>query len=174
MSSHKPQDHVHLLGHINDDNWLGYVGSLILISLGPISRAYLPYFLTQLRNTPGVTSLALDAQRLRDLYVRQVPYPDGLISAEEAAELFCEHVRESDNAVFVPLEVLRRLLLVTDEFDELQIGSCTVFPQGTLELGVCLPDLFNGRSFLVDGSINIEQLLRQYPTDYELEVDEQP
>lgn len=58
--------------------------------------------------------------------------------------------------------ILKDVLLLTDEFDDIKIAKLTLFQQGSLELKVSVPCLFKGRSFLVDGQLNV---LEPEPTE---------
>lgn len=146
---------LHFLGNINHDNWAGHVGTMLLLSFGPESRMQLAAQYDTLSGLRGVNSLELDSSELIDFSVRQV-----LIDAQASDELdgLSEKAKESDNPVPVPAHLLPELLALTAQQDELLIHHLPLFRQGTLEVSVGLADMFQGRSFAIDGGIELADL----------------
>lgn len=145
----------HFLGHINNESWLGQVGTFILVSFGPMSRAAIQQHYTQLRGQPQVEALDLDTERLIDFGVWQVTV-DGMASPD--VEALAELARESDNPVLTANSILKDVLLLTDEYDQIQVGRLALYQQGSLEVSVYLPDVLDGRNFLVDGAVALAKL----------------
>ena len=152
---------MYFLGHINNESWLSQSGSTILIHIGPQARAALQEHYRKLRQEPGVESLNLTKEALGDFWVVQVlPMPDAMATAEVAA--LCEQASEADNPVPVQDSILKDVLLLTDEYDDIKVAKLSLFQQGSVELKVSVPCLFKGRSFLVDGQLNV---LEPQPTE---------
>lgn len=150
--------YAHFLCNINDDNWAGYVGTLLLVTLGPQSRAYLQQAYRELQATSH-ESLGLNETKLVDFSVRQV-LPQ---NAKAKLEAFCERVRESDDPLLVPQDVLASVLRRAQVDADLRISSLPIYQQGSLELMVYLASMFSGRAFLVDGAIDLAKLLADFP-----------
>jgi hypothetical protein len=150
--------HAHFLCNINDDNWAGYVGSLLLVSLGPVSQAYLQTAYQELRASDH-NALDLNTAKLPDFSVRQVFYHGAKARLEE----FCEAVRESDNPLPVPQELYDNVRRRASWGGDVSISRLPIYQQGSLELVIYLPDMFKGRGFLVDGQIDLPQLAKDFP-----------
>jgi hypothetical protein len=145
---------MYFLGHINNESWLSQVGSTILIHVGPQARAALQARYRELQQQPGIDSVNVSTAALGDFWIVQVlPMPDAMATAE--VEALCEQASEADNPVPVKDSLLKDVLLLTDEYDEIKVSRLTLFQQGSVELSVYLPDVLNGRSFLVDGQLNL-------------------
>lgn len=150
--------YAHFLCNINHDNWAGYVGTLLLVSFGPQSRAYLQQAYQELQATDHEL-LGLNETKLVDFSVRQVlPH-----NAKAKLEAFCEQVRESDNPLLVPQDVLASVLRRAEADDDLRISSLPIYQQGSLELMVYLTTMFNGRAFLVDGAFDLRKMAADFP-----------
>lgn len=152
--------HAHFLCNINDDSWLGHVGTFILLSFGPTSRARLQQYYQELRATPH-NALDLDPAKLGDFTVRQVLPPTERASVRLVQ--FCEDVRGGDDPLPVPQELLRSVLRRADADEELRISRLPIYQQGSLELIIYLTDMFKGRGFLVDGAIDLHKLAKDFP-----------
>lgn len=148
----------HFLCNINDDSWAGYVGSLLLVSVGPVSQAYLQTAYQELRASDH-DALDLNTQKLPDFSVRQVYYG----GAKERLAEFCEAVRASDDPMPVPQSLLPNVLRRASAGGAVSISRLPIYHQGSLELVVYLPDMFKGRGFLVDGQIDLPQLAKDFP-----------
>jgi hypothetical protein len=145
---------MYFLGHSNNESWLSQVGSTILIHVGPQARAAVQEHYRKLRQEPQVESVNLSPKALGDFWIVQVlPMPDATATAEVAA--LCELASEADNPVPVKDSLLKDVLLLTDEYDEIQVSQLTLFQQGSVELSVYLADVLDGRSFLVDGQLDL-------------------
>lgn len=149
------QNHVHFLGNINHDNWAGYVGTMLLLSFGPESRKQLRAQYDTLNGLPILKGVELDSSELIDFTVRQV-----LISTTASDELdgLSEQAKEADNPVPVPAHLLAELLALSEQQDELLINHLPLYRPGRLEVSVGLSDMFQGRSFGMDGHIDLNRL----------------
>lgn len=126
---------MYLLGHINNESWLSQVGTTILIHVGPQARAAIQEQYRQLQQQPGQDSVNLSPEALGDFWIVQVlPMPDAMATAE--VEALCEQASEADNPVPVKDALLKDVLLLTDEYDEIKVSRLTLFQQGSVELSV--------------------------------------
>ncbi len=139
---------LHFLADISYDSWNGHIGSYILLSFGPESAAKLHRSLAQLRSTPRAKAFELEPSTLGDFFARQVWPQDEDSDSDELTDFF-EEVGDSDDPVRVPERLLAELLEMGEENDELKISRLPLYQQGTLECSVYLPDMFNGRDFLL-------------------------
>jgi hypothetical protein len=148
---------LHFLANINHDSRTGHVGSYTLLSFGPVSAAKIQESLTQLQATPRTKAFDLEPADLVDFSARQI-FPQGEASdPDEVTDLF-DDAQASDDPVLVPKRLVEELLELAEEHDELKICRLPLFQQGTLECSVYLPNLFDGRPFLLDGDITLERL----------------
>lgn len=149
---------LHFLGRVNDDNWAGYVGThtYVLLSFGEQGRELLRQALRTLRARPEWQSIDLAEKKLRDTSARQVLGRDALASL--GVERLCDEVDEADRPVPVPDGILKEVVLLTDEYDELEISKLLVFADSTVEVSVRLPEVLRGRSFLVTGGLELVDL----------------
>lgn len=149
------RNHVHFLGNINHDNWAGHVGTMLLLSFGPESRQQLRAQYDTLTGLPILKGVELDSSELIDFRVRQV-----LICSQASDELdeLREQAKDADNPVPVPGHLLAELLALAERQDELLINHLPLYRPGRLEVSVGLSDMFQGRSFGMDGGIDLARL----------------
>jgi len=152
------QEHTHFLGAIADKKWQQQPGSSILISFGPQARAAITAALARLRSQPAGTGADLAKEPLQDFSVRQVTV-DGMdrLSGGVVGRLEQE-ARKGPNPIALPGDKMRHVLLLTDEYDELEHTRLAITPEGTLEISVVLEQEHDGLAFAVKGSIEIGRL----------------
>lgn len=145
---------MYFLGHINNESWLSQVGTTILIHVGPQARAAIQEQYRQLQQQPAQDSVNLSPEALGDFWIVQVlPMPDAMATAE--VEALCEQAGAADNPVPVRDALLKDVLLLTDEYDEIKVSRLTLFQQGSVELSVYLADVLDGRDFSIDGQLDL-------------------
>jgi hypothetical protein len=146
---------MYFLGQINNPRWMSEVGSTILLHFGPQAQAVLQEQWANLQPEGKADSVNLPQKALGDFYVVQVlRMPDAMATAEVAA--LAAKATAASNPVAVKDSMLRDVLLLTDEHDDVKPTRLTLSRSGAIRIRVALPSYFKSSSFEVVGQLDLQ------------------
>jgi hypothetical protein len=146
---------MYFLGRINNERWLNTVGSTIILHFGAEALAVLQEQWANLQPEGKEDSVNLTQKALGDFYVLQLlRMPDAMATAEVAA--LAAEATAASNPIPVKDSMLRDVLLLTDEHDDVKPTRLTLSRSGAIRIRVALPSYFKSTSFEVVGQLDLQ------------------